>query len=64
LLSANLPDGIHGYPYAGTITAINVGGATGDIEITVDQLPTGLSMGDTTTDDGVTYTAPITGTLQ
>jgi hypothetical protein len=64
LLSANLPDGIRGYAYSGTITAINVGGATGDIEITVDQLPAGLTLGDTTTQDGTTYTAPITGTLQ
>jgi hypothetical protein len=64
LLSANLPDGIRGYPYSGTISAMNVGGATGDIEITVDQLPAGLTLGDTTTEDGTTYTATITGTLQ
>lgn len=64
LLSANLPDGIRGYPYAGTISATNIGGATGAIAITVDSLPAGLSLGDTTTDDGQTYTATITGTLQ
>ena len=64
LLSANLPDGIRGYPYAGTISAMNIGGATGAIAITVDQLPAGLVLGDTTTDDGLTYTATITGTLQ
>jgi len=64
LLSANLPDGIRGYPYTGTISATNIGGATGAIAITVDQLPAGLVLGDTTTDDGLTYTATITGTLQ
>jgi hypothetical protein len=64
LLSASLPDGIRGYPYAGTISATNIGGATGAITITVDSLPAGLALGETTTDDGVTYTATITGTLQ
>ena len=64
LLSANLPDGIRGYPYAGTISAMNIGGATGDISITVDSLPANLTLGPTSTTDGVTYTATITGTLQ
>jgi hypothetical protein len=64
LLSANLPDGIRGYPYTGTISAMNIGGATGDITITVDELPTGLSLGDTITTDSITYTATLTGTLQ
>lgn len=64
LISANLPDGIRGYPYSGTISAMNIGGATGAIAITVDQLPANLSLGATTTADGVTYTATITGTLQ
>lgn len=64
LLSANLPDGIRRYPYTGTISATNIGGATGAITITVDSLPAGLSLGATTTADGLTYTATITGTLQ
>jgi hypothetical protein len=64
LLSANLPDGIRGYPYTGTISAMNIGGATGAITITVDSLPANLTLGPTTTDDGLTYTATITGTLQ
>lgn len=64
LLSANLPDGIRGYPYVGTISATNIGGATGDITITVDALPAGLTLGATTTTDHQTYTAIITGTLQ
>lgn len=64
LLSANLPDGIRGYPYTGTISATNIGGATGDISITVDSLPAGLTLGATTTTDHRTYTATITGTLQ
>lgn len=64
LLSANLPDGIRGYPYNGTISATGIGGATGAITITVDQLPAGLALGETTTNDGQTYTAAITGTLQ
>lgn len=64
MISANLPDGIRGYPYTGTISATNVGGATGDIAITVDQLPVGLSLGATTTADHQTFTATITGTLQ
>ncbi|HET9819665.1 MAG TPA: hypothetical protein VFP92_10930 [Rhodanobacteraceae bacterium] len=64
LMSANLPDGIRGYPYTGTISAMNIGGATGDITITVDALPAGLTLGATTTTDHQTYTAIITGTLQ
>lgn len=64
LLSANLPDGIRGYPYSGTISAMNIGGATGDISITVDQLPAGLSLGPTTTTDHQTFSATISGTLQ
>ena len=64
IISANLPDGIRGYPYTGTISATNIGGATGAIAITVDQLPACLVLGATTTDDGLTYTATITGTLQ
>lgn len=64
LLSANLPDGIRGYPYTGTISATNIGGASGDITITVDSLPAGLTLGATTTTDHQTYTATITGTLQ
>jgi hypothetical protein len=64
MISANLPDGIRGYPYTGTISATNIGGATGAITITVDSLPANLTLGPTTTTDGVTYTATITGTLQ
>lgn len=64
LLSADLPDGIRGYPYTGTISAINIGGAMGDISITVDSLPAGLTLGATTTTDHQTFTATITGTLQ
>lgn len=64
LLHANLPDGIRGYPYNGTISATNIGGATGAITITVDSLPAGLSLGTATTADGMTYTATLTGTLQ
>jgi hypothetical protein len=64
MISANLPDGIRGYPYTGTISAMNIGGAIGAISITVDELPAGLSLGATTTADGITYTATLTGTLQ
>ncbi len=64
LLSANLPDGIRGYPYSGTISATNIGGATGDISITADSLPAGLTLGETTTTDHQTFTATITGILQ
>jgi hypothetical protein len=61
-ITANLPDAVVGYAYTGSVTAQNINGATGSITITVDSLPTGLTLGSTVDNGDGTFTAPVTGT--
>lgn len=44
------------------LTAVLSGGATGTPTIGVDVLPAGLTLGTTTSSDGITFTANVTGT--
>jgi len=61
-ITANLPDAVVGYAYTGSVTAQNINGATGAITITVDSLPSGLTLGSTVDNGDGTFTAPVTGT--
>jgi len=51
-----------GTAYSGSVTANNVGGADGEITISVDALPDGLALGATTGTGAGPYIATITGT--
>jgi hypothetical protein len=62
VINFNIPVGTVGVAYAGTVTGTNVGGATGSIEISVDQLPPGLVLGTSVDNGDGSYTAAITGT--
>lgn len=63
-LSATFPSSPHvGDTVSFDVTATLVGGATGALTVTVDQLPAGLALGTTSQVDATHYKATVSGTL-
>lgn len=62
VLTSDLPAGVVGYPYSGTVTATNQSGASGTLTITSTALPAGLAMSNTTGASPLTTTVSGTPT--
>lgn len=62
VITYDFSDGTVGTAYTGSITATNVGGATGAITLTNDALPGGVSLGTRIDNGDGSYTWDVTGT--